>query len=70
MRLGTVPPRAGAVVSTEGLFAEFRDELGITYPPAHLRGAVADEAQAELEPVRDDDAEDVERELARDERAA
>ena len=41
-----------------------------TYPPAHLGVAVADEAQAKLEPVGDDDAEDVQRELGRDKGSA
>lgn len=44
--------------------------VSVTYPPAHLGRAIPNEAQTELKPVRDDNAEDIERELARDECAA
>ena len=45
-------------------------QASFTYPPPDLRGAVSNEAEAELEPVSDDDTEDVERELGGNEGAA
>lgn len=44
-------------------------QASFTYPPPDLRGAVSNEAEAELEPVSDDDTEDVERELGGNEGA-
>ena len=42
----------------------------VTYSPADLRRTVSNKAKAKFEPVRDDHAEDVEREFACNERSA